>query len=135
MFQVLKKATVLMHGNSLHATVRMGVLRFKVYIFISPTFQGHLMINSESTFLSWPCINSLPVFWMSLLHSRIIMFPFMKYSMSLHRPIIWTGLKYLNPMLLSVDMTVHFFFNAWMEYREKIQMEDNEIDSLMQWLQ
>ena len=59
----------------------------------------------------------------------------MKYSMSLHRSIIWTGLKYLNPMLLSVDMTVHFFFNAWMEYREKIQMEDNEIDSLMHWLQ
>ena len=39
LIQVLKKTTVLMHVNLLHATVQMGVLRFKVFILISTTVQ------------------------------------------------------------------------------------------------
>ena len=41
-------------------------------------------------------------------------FPFMKASVSVHYPIIWTDLKNITPMFLSIDMVVHFFFNEWM---------------------
>ena len=36
----------------------------------------------------------------------------MKEFESVHHPIIWTGLKTITPMFLSIDMTVHFVFNA-----------------------
>ena len=37
LIQVLSNVTVLMYGNLLHATVKMGVIRFKVVILIIPT--------------------------------------------------------------------------------------------------
>ena len=48
---VLKKVTVLMHANLLHATVKMGVPRLNVLILINSTVQWHMLIHSESTLL------------------------------------------------------------------------------------
>ena len=59
---VLRKATALMHGNLLHATVQMGVLRLKIFILINHTVQWHMMTHSESTLLLHLCIDSLPGF-------------------------------------------------------------------------
>ena len=36
-------------------------------------------------------------------------------------------------MFLSIEMIVHFVFNARMEFKEQNQLDDNGIDSLMQW--
>ena len=58
----------------------------------------------------------------------------MKDYVPLHQPIIWTGLKNLTPMFLSIDMTLYFSFNAWMEYRGVNHPYYNVIDTLMQWL-
>ena len=98
--QVLKKVTVIMHGNVLHATVKMGVLIFRVLILISPTVPRHILTPSESTLLSRLCIESLPGFWMSVMLSKIQMNPFMKEYVSVHHPIIWTCLKNITLMLL-----------------------------------
>ena len=43
LLQVLGKATVLMYVNLLHATVKMGVLIFKVLVLISPTVLWHML--------------------------------------------------------------------------------------------
>ena len=112
LLQVLSKVTVMINGHLLHATVQIVFLIFKVLILISPTFQWHMLTHSVSTLLSHIYIDSLTVFWMSIMHFRIQIFPFMKESMSVHHPIIQTGLRYLTPMLLSIDMRVHFFFNS-----------------------
>ena len=104
--------TVLMHVKLLHATVQMGVLRLKVLILISPTVQCHMLTHSESTLLLSLCMDSLPVSYMSVMHFRIKHFPFMKESVSVHHPIIYTDLKYITQMLLSIEMMVHFFFNV-----------------------
>ena len=77
-----------MHANFFHAIVKMGVLRFKVFVFISTTVQWHILTPLESTLLSWICIDSLPGFWMSVMHSRIEILPFMKEYVSVHHPII-----------------------------------------------
>ena len=45
------------------------------------------------------------------------MFQFMKEYVSVHHPIIYTGLKYITPMLFSIGIEVHFFFGALMEFR------------------
>ena len=66
---------------------------------------------------------------------RTQMFPFIKEYVSVHHPIIYTGLRDLTPMLLSIDMKLHFFFNAWMEFREQNQTGENVVNSLMLWLQ
>ena len=92
---VLRKETFMMHGNLLHATVKIGVLIFKVLILIGPTVQCHILPPSESILLSWICIYSLPVFWMPVIYSIIQMFPHMKESVSVHYHIIWNGLKIL----------------------------------------
>ena len=117
LIQLWRKAIFLMHGMFLHATVQMGVIRFKVLILISTTVQWNILTPPESTFLLWIYIESLLVFWMSVIHSIIQMLPYMRKSVSLHHPIIWTGLKNLNTMYLSINMMVHFVFDAWMEYR------------------
>ena len=44
---VLRKVTVLMHEYLLHATVQMGVLRFRISIFISTTVQCHMLNTPE----------------------------------------------------------------------------------------
>ena len=44
---VLRKVTVLMHGNLLRATVQMGVLILKVLIPINHTVQWHILTRSE----------------------------------------------------------------------------------------
>ena len=72
---------------------------------------------------------------MSAMCSRIKMFPFIKEYVSVHHLIIWTCLKNITSMLLSSKMVVHFFFNAWMEFMEQEEHNDNEIGSLVQWLQ
>ena len=69
--KVLRNVTVLMHINLLHATVQRGVIVFKILVLISPTFQWHMLTPSESTFLLWLYIYSLPGFWISVMHSRI----------------------------------------------------------------
>ena len=74
LLQVLRKVNVLMHINVLHTTVQMGILVFKLLIFISLTFQCHMMTPSESKFLSWIWMDSLTLFWMSIMHSRIQIF-------------------------------------------------------------
>ena len=43
---VLLKTTILMNGNLLHATLKMGVLRLKVFIFINNTVQWHIQTHS-----------------------------------------------------------------------------------------
>ena len=43
---LLRKATVMVHGNYFHATVKMVVIRFKVFICISPTVQWHMITPS-----------------------------------------------------------------------------------------
>ena len=97
---VLRKVTVMMHGNFLYATVQMVVLELKVFISINHTVQWHILTHSGSTFLLLICIYSLPVAWVSAMHSRIQMFPFMKEPVSVHHPIILTGLECLIPMYL-----------------------------------
>ena len=62
LFLLLRKVTVLMEIKFLHAIVQMGVLRFKVFILINRTVQWHMLTPSESTWLSWQCIDSLPGF-------------------------------------------------------------------------
>ena len=110
LLKLLVKATVLVHGNLLHANVQIGVFVLKVLIFISPKIQCKVLTPSESTLLLRLRIDSLPGFWMSVIHSRIQMFRFMKQYVSVHHPIILTGLK--NIMFLSIYMMVHFVFNA-----------------------
>ena len=60
------------------------------------------------------------------------MFPFVKEFVSVHHPIIYTSLIYITPMFLSIDINVHFLFNAWMEFRGVTQTDENGVDSLMQ---
>ena len=55
----------------------------------------------------------------------------MKESISAHHPIIWTGLKNITPMFLSIEMMVHFLFYALMEYTEQNNTDNNVIDSFM----
>ena len=81
----------MMHGNLLHATVKIGVLIFKVLILIGPTVQCHILPPSESILLSWICIYSLPGFLMPVMNYRIQNFPFMKESVSVHHHILYTG--------------------------------------------
>ena len=90
---VLSKINVLMHGNVLNATLRMGFIRFRELSFISTTVLWHMLTSSESIFLSRLYINSLEIFWISLMIYRISMLPFIKESVSIHRLIIYTGLK------------------------------------------
>ena len=52
----------MMHDIYLHATVKMGVIRLKVLIFISPSVPWHIMTPSELTLISQLCIDSPPVF-------------------------------------------------------------------------
>ena len=41
---LLRKVAVIMYGNVLHVTVKMVFLVLKVFIFIDPTVQGHMLI-------------------------------------------------------------------------------------------
>ena len=59
---VLRKVTVLMHGNLLHATVQMGVLILKVLVLINHSVQWHTLDHSESTLLLHIFIDLLPEF-------------------------------------------------------------------------
>ena len=59
---VLGKVTVLIHGIFLHAIVQMGVLRWKLLVFINHTVQWHIQTHSESTLILQICIDSLPWF-------------------------------------------------------------------------
>ena len=59
---VSRKVNVLMHGNLLHATVKMGVLILRVFILINPTVQWHMLTHSESTMILRLCIYSLTGF-------------------------------------------------------------------------
>ena len=54
-------------------------------------------------------------------------FPFTKESVSFHHPIIWTGLKNLTPILLSIDMKVHFVFDAWIEDKKQKHPDEDVI--------
>ena len=47
MIQVSRKDTVMMHGNLLHATLKMGIIRLKVLILISPTVLWYILTPSE----------------------------------------------------------------------------------------
>ena len=47
----------MMTGNSLHTTVHMEFLIFKVYISIVATVQWHMLTPSEPTFLLRLCID------------------------------------------------------------------------------
>ena len=39
-----------------------------------------------------------------------------------------------TPIFVSIEMMVHFFSNAWLEFKYQKQTDDNVINSLMQWL-
>ena len=67
-----------MQVNLLRATVKMGVLIFKVLVLISPTVQWRMLTPSESTLILRICIDSLSGFWMSVMHFRIQMLTFVK---------------------------------------------------------
>ena len=43
----------------------------------------------------------------------------MKESVSVDQTITKTGLRYITPMLLSIDMMFHFVFNVWITFKEK----------------
>ena len=62
-------------------------------------------------------------------------FPFMNDFVSFNRPIIWSVLKIITPILLSINLMVHFFFNVWTEFKVINQQDNNVIDSLVHWLQ
>ena len=109
LLQVLSKVTVIMHGNILHTTVQIGVIISKELILISPKVLWYMMNPSESTLISRLCIDSLPGYWMSVMLYRIKMFSFMNKFVSIHHPIIWTGLKTITPMLISTRITVQLF--------------------------
>ena len=64
---------------------------------------------------------------MSVMHFRIQMPPLIKESVSIHHPIIYTGLKDLTPMIPSINMMDHLVFNELMEFKEKNQLDDNGI--------
>ena len=85
--QLLIKSTVLMHRNLLLATVQMGVLRLKLFVFIIPTVPLHILDPSESTLLSHLCIDLLPGFLMSVIISIIQIYPFMNESVLVQQPI------------------------------------------------
>ena len=87
----LSKVAFMMHVNLLHDNVKMGVIRLKVLVFINPAVQWHILTHSESTVLSRLCIDSAIGFYMSVMHFRIKNFPLMKYYVSVHDPIIYTG--------------------------------------------
>ena len=70
-----------------------------------------MLTSSESIFLSRLCIDSIPGFWMSVIIYRIKIFPLIKTPVSVHHTIIWTGLKNITPIFLSIEMTVYFVFN------------------------
>ena len=53
----------MMLGKLSHATVKVGVLRFKVLILIIHTVLWHMPNHLESTFISRLCIDSLKVLW------------------------------------------------------------------------
>ena len=120
LIQVLGKATVLLNVNLLHACIKKGVLIIKVMVLISPPVLWHMMTTSKSRFLSWLWIYSLPGYCMSIIIPRIQMVPLVKDSLSVHHPIICTSLKNITIIYLSINITVHFVFNAWMEYRGRI---------------
>ena len=115
LLHVWRKATVLMRVILLHTTVQMGFIRFNVLILISPTVLWHMMTHLESTLVSRICIDSLQGLLMAENYYRIQMSEFMNKSMSVHQPIIYTGLKNLISMVLSIKMTVYFFFDARMK--------------------
>ena len=100
--QVLSKSIVLMHINLLHATVQMGVLRFTVFVFIITTVTLHMLDPSLSTLLSPLWIDLLPGFCMSVIISRIKIHPFINDYMLVQHPIIYTGLKNIAQMFLSM---------------------------------
>ena len=58
----------------------------------------------------------------------------MREFVSVHHPIIWTGMKNITLMFHSIGIKVHFVSNVWMECKVLSQKGDNGIDSLMQWL-
>ena len=59
------------------------------------------------------------------------MFQFIKDYVSVHHPIIWTGLKSFTPMLLSIKILVHFVLNEWMEYD---RVQDSLRNKSYEWL-
>ena len=112
LLQVLRKTTVIMHGNMLLATVKMVVLRFKVLILISPTVPWHMLTPSESTLILRICIELLTEFWMPVMNYKMQIPPFMTEYVSVHHPIRWTGLKNIIPMSLLIEMKVYFGHNT-----------------------
>ena len=54
---VIRKVTILMHGNFLHVTLKMGVLRLNVLNLINHTVQWNMQTHSESTLLLHLCID------------------------------------------------------------------------------
>ena len=74
-------------------TMQMGFIRLKVLIFINTTVQWHMLTHLESIYLLRICIDSLPWFYMSVMHSRIKMFPLMKEYVSVHHPVIYNVWK------------------------------------------
>ena len=94
--------------------MKIGVLRFELFILIIPTVPWHMLTPSESTFLLGLCIDLLPGFWVSVTISRIKITPFIKEFVSVHHHIMWTGLKNITQMLLSIEIMVHFYStNEW----------------------
>ena len=101
-----------MHGNYFCATVQMGVLRLKVMVLISRTSWWHMLTPSESTLLSRPFIDSLTGFCISVMNYIIQMSSFRTEYASVHHHIICTGFKYITPMFLSINITVHFLLQC-----------------------
>ena len=109
-----------------------GDFRSKALTLISTTVLWYMMTPSESTLLYRLSLESLQGYCMVVNIS--IKKTFMKEYFSVHHLIIWTVLKSLISMLLSIYMVVNFVFNARMKLREKNQQDANRIVSLMQWL-
>ena len=123
-----------MHGNYFCATVQMGVLRLKVMVLISRTSWWHMLTPSESTLLSRPFIDSLTGFWISVMNYIIQMSSFRTEYASVHHHIICTGFKYITPMFLSINITVHFLLQCMNGIQLTKPAGENGIDSLIQWL-
>ena len=77
-----------MHMNLFLANVKMGVLRFNLFVFIIPTVSLHIMDPSYSTLLSHLCIDLLQGFLMSVIISIIQIYPSMNESVLVQQPFI-----------------------------------------------
>ena len=131
LIKVLRKSTVPMHGNLLHATLKKGISCIQRVYFDQSWIT---VVHSDSFRIN------IAIADMHRLIASI--FDVSNYFQNTNFPtheILCVSLpsyylywfKNLNPMFLSIYIMFHFVLNAWIEFREQCQPDNNFIDSLM----